>query len=107
MMQKYAGSAKAKCPEIPERVHPHLWRHTRATHLYQIETLIRSVKTPSLYRVLPLLDIASRGFDVFALFVIPNFLNYSDFFSSSGVLYYILWLNFCGSYGFRFPKPIP
>jgi site-specific recombinase XerD len=35
MMQKYADSAKAKCPEIPERVHPHLWRHTRAMHLYQ------------------------------------------------------------------------
>lgn len=35
MMQKYAYSAKAKCPEIPERVHPHLWRHTRAMHLYQ------------------------------------------------------------------------
>lgn len=35
MMQKYANSARAKCPEIPERVHPHLWRHTRATHLYQ------------------------------------------------------------------------
>jgi len=35
MMQKYADSARAKCPEIPERVHPHLWRHTRAMHLYQ------------------------------------------------------------------------
>lgn len=35
MMQKYADSAKAKCPEIPEHVHPHLWRHTRAMHLYQ------------------------------------------------------------------------
>ncbi len=37
MMQKYANSARAKCPEIPERVHPHLWRHTRAMHLYQRE----------------------------------------------------------------------
>lgn len=35
MMQKYADSARAKCPDIPERVHPHLWRHTRAMHLYQ------------------------------------------------------------------------
>lgn len=35
MMQKYADSARVKCPEIPERVHPHLWRHTRAMHLYQ------------------------------------------------------------------------
>lgn len=35
MMQKYADSARAKCPEIPAHVHPHLWRHTRAMHLYQ------------------------------------------------------------------------
>ena len=35
MMQKYANSARAKCPEIPAHVHPHLWRHTRAMHLYQ------------------------------------------------------------------------
>lgn len=35
MMQKYADKARAKCPEIPNRVHPHLWRHTRAMHLYQ------------------------------------------------------------------------
>ena len=35
MMQKYADSARVKCPQIPERVHPHLWRHTRAMHLYQ------------------------------------------------------------------------
>ena len=34
-MQKYANSARAKCSEIPERVHQHLWRHTRAMHLYQ------------------------------------------------------------------------
>ena len=35
MMQKYAETARAKCPEIPEHIHPHLWRHTRAMHLYQ------------------------------------------------------------------------
>ena len=34
-MQKYADSARIKCLEIPERVHLHLWRHTRAMHLYQ------------------------------------------------------------------------
>jgi integrase/recombinase XerD len=34
-MQKYADSARLKCPEIPAKVHPHLWRHTRAMHLYQ------------------------------------------------------------------------
>ena len=34
-LQKYADSAREKCPEIPQKVHPHLWRHTRAMHLYQ------------------------------------------------------------------------
>ena len=35
IMQKYADLAGAKCQEIPAHVHPHLWRHTRAMHLYQ------------------------------------------------------------------------
>ncbi len=34
-LQKYADSARLKCPEVPEKVYPHLWRHTRAMHLYQ------------------------------------------------------------------------
>ena len=34
-LQKYANSAREKCPDVPEKVHPHLWRHTRAMHLYQ------------------------------------------------------------------------
>lgn len=34
-LQKYADSAREKCSEVPLRVHPHLWRHTRAMHLYQ------------------------------------------------------------------------
>lgn len=34
-LQKYADSARAKCPEVPEHVHPHMWRHSRAMHLYQ------------------------------------------------------------------------
>ncbi len=34
-IQKYAGAARKKCPDVPENVHPHLWRHTRAMHLYQ------------------------------------------------------------------------
>lgn len=34
-MNKYASIAKKDCPEVPEKVHPHLWRHTRAMHLYQ------------------------------------------------------------------------
>jgi site-specific recombinase XerD len=35
MMKGYAASARAKCPSVPESVHPHLWRHSRAMHLYQ------------------------------------------------------------------------
>lgn len=34
-LQKYADSARERCPEIPQKVHPHLLRHTRAMHLYQ------------------------------------------------------------------------
>ena len=34
-MNIYTTSARKKCPEVPDRVHPHLWRHTRAMHLYQ------------------------------------------------------------------------
>ena len=34
-LNRYARSARQLCPEIPERVHPHLFRHTRAMHLYQ------------------------------------------------------------------------
>lgn len=33
--QKYADAARAICSEVPENVHPHLWRHSRAMHLYQ------------------------------------------------------------------------
>jgi site-specific recombinase XerD len=31
----YGASAREKCSEVPEDVHPHLFRHTRAMHLYQ------------------------------------------------------------------------
>ncbi|WP_186673945.1 tyrosine-type recombinase/integrase [Sporosarcina sp. BP05] len=34
-LKKYAKSAKEKFPEIPDRVYPHLFRHTKAMHLYQ------------------------------------------------------------------------
>lgn len=34
-LRKYAKSAKEDCPEIPNRVYPHLFRHTKAMHLYQ------------------------------------------------------------------------
>lgn len=32
---KYGKTAKAACPEVPEHIHPHMIRHTRAMHLYQ------------------------------------------------------------------------
>jgi len=31
----YGLAAREKCCEVPENVHPHLWRHSRAMHLYQ------------------------------------------------------------------------
>lgn len=35
ILQKYGDQARITCPEVPENVHPHLWRHSRAMHLYQ------------------------------------------------------------------------
>ena len=35
MISEYGMVAKANCPEIPENVHPHIFRHSRAMHLYQ------------------------------------------------------------------------
>lgn len=32
---KYGRMAKSVCPEVPEHIHPHMMRHTRAMHLYQ------------------------------------------------------------------------
>lgn len=34
-VKKYGEAAKAISPGIPDRVHPHMLRHTRAMHLYQ------------------------------------------------------------------------
>ena len=34
-MKRYGVTAREKCDEIPENVHPHLFRHSRAMHLYQ------------------------------------------------------------------------
>jgi len=34
-LQKYGESARIKCPEIPERIHPHMLRKSRAMALYQ------------------------------------------------------------------------
>ncbi len=35
MISKYGKAARELCPAIPENVHPHLLRHSRAMHLYQ------------------------------------------------------------------------
>ncbi len=34
-IQKYVAAAQEKCQEVPDNPHPHLWRHSRAMHLYQ------------------------------------------------------------------------
>ena len=34
-MKKYGAMARAECLEVPESIYPHLWRHSRAMHLYQ------------------------------------------------------------------------
>lgn len=34
-MKKYADAARITCSEVPKKVYPHLWRHSRAMHLYQ------------------------------------------------------------------------
>ena len=34
-MEKYGLQARAKCAEVPEHVHPHQLRHTRAIHYYR------------------------------------------------------------------------
>lgn len=34
-MKRYGKAAKPVCPDIPDKVHPHQLRHTRAVHLYR------------------------------------------------------------------------
>ena len=34
-MRQHAATAKARSPDVPARVHPHMLRHSRAMHLYQ------------------------------------------------------------------------
>ena len=34
-MRRYGNEAREVCPKIPEIVHPHMFRHSRAMHLYQ------------------------------------------------------------------------
>ena len=34
-IQSYCTAAQKECADVPANIHPHLWRHTRAMHLYQ------------------------------------------------------------------------
>ncbi len=34
-LNEYGAAARRACPEVPEKIYPHLWRHSRAMHLYQ------------------------------------------------------------------------
>jgi integrase/recombinase XerD len=34
-LNEYGAAARLVCSEVPENVYPHLWRHSRAMHLYQ------------------------------------------------------------------------
>ncbi|MFP3043601.1 tyrosine-type recombinase/integrase [Treponema primitia] len=34
-LKKYTKMAKPECPDIPENIHAHMFRHSRAMHLYQ------------------------------------------------------------------------
>jgi site-specific recombinase XerD len=35
LISKYGELARKSCTDVPEKVHPHLFRHSRAMHLYQ------------------------------------------------------------------------
>ncbi|MDR2043651.1 MAG: site-specific integrase [Clostridium sp.] len=35
LMSRYGASAREICGKVPANVYPHLWRHSRAMHLYQ------------------------------------------------------------------------
>ena len=43
-LKRYGEMAKQQCPEVPERVHPHLIRHTKAMHLYQLGMPLSYIK---------------------------------------------------------------
>jgi site-specific recombinase XerD len=35
LVQKYGKKAQEHCPQVPDRIYPHLFRHSRASHLYR------------------------------------------------------------------------
>ena len=46
-VKKYARKARCSCPSVPDHVHPHMFRRTRATQLYQ-----NGVRLPLVSRLL-------------------------------------------------------
>jgi site-specific recombinase XerD len=45
LINKYADIARKTFPDIPESVHPHMFRRTRATNLYQDGVVLELVST--------------------------------------------------------------
>jgi len=43
-MKRYGEEAREVCPDVPPRVHPHLFRHSRSTHLYQMGIPLSYIK---------------------------------------------------------------
>ncbi len=64
LIQKYADAVRSSCPDMPDRVYPHLLRAERATHLYRdgVDSIMiskilghSSVETTKIYAI-PSLD---------------------------------------------------
>jgi len=43
-MKRYGESARKICPDVPPRVHPHLFRHSRSMNLYQMGIPLSYIK---------------------------------------------------------------
>jgi len=43
-IKRYGESARKVCPDVPPRVHPHLFRHSRSMHLYQMGIPLSYIK---------------------------------------------------------------
>lgn len=43
-LKRYGATGRLDCLEVPERVYPHLFRHTRAMHLYQMGMPLSYIK---------------------------------------------------------------
>lgn len=71
ILNKYADEARAICPEMPDRVYPHLLRAERATHLYRdgVDSILiskilghASVDTTKIY-ALPSMEMIREALD--------------------------------------------